>query len=169
MHAAHHPTGPSGVPNNSHPTSAPSSSPHPASMQAFEAGQIFAHFDQDRDGRLDKKEFEHLVAQIPSLFRSPSSSSPAMSEMTAKLSATIAPPSHAAPVEVVSGRVLTHYDETAGIPLPQASVDQHKSMGNLVTPLVDAYKARYDRLRSLLSGKLLPKRGPSFNFLQCAI
>jgi hypothetical protein len=44
----------------------------------------------------------------------------------------------------------------AGIPLPKTSVDQHKEMGNLVTPLIEAYRTRYDRLRSLLTGNLRP-------------
>ena len=137
---------------------------HPVSNVAstvapFEAGQIFSQFDQNGDGKLDKREFEQLVQQVPGLFRGPISQNPVMAEMTAKLNAGVTSPPNATPADVVSGRILTHYDETAGIPLPQASVDQHKAMGNLVTPLIDAYKARYDRLRSLLTGNLLPKRG----------
>ena len=31
-------------------------------------------------------------------------------------------------------------------------------MGNTVTPLIESYRARYDRLRALLTSKLLPKR-----------
>ena len=140
------------LPHSTHTEAAPTMAP-------FEAGQIFSQFDQNQDGKLDKKEFEQLIQQVPGLFRGPISQNPVMAEMTAKLNASVASPANATPATVVSGRILTHYDETAGIPLPQASVDQHKAMGNLVTPLIDAYKARYDRLRTLLTGSLLPKRG----------
>ena len=133
-------------------------------VPSFEAGQIFAHFDRNNDGHLDKTEFEALVKQIPGLF-SPSSH-------TADIKATASIPT--LPVELISGRLLTHYDETvsfaeftheflivsqhhlsfqAGIPLPKTSIDQHQAMGNLVTPLVDAYKKRYDKLRTQLTSK----------------
>lgn len=150
------------------PNSAPLSSSHThqqpmaassPTIASFEAGQIFSQFDQNGDGQLDKREFEQLVRLVPGLFRGPISQNPVMAEMTAKLNASVESPANATTADVISGRILTHYDETAGIPLPQASVDQHKAMGNLVTPLIDAYKARYDRLRSLLTGNLLPKRG----------
>ena len=148
----------------SHSQQQPMASSSPT-MASFEAGQIFSQFDQNGDGQLDKKEFEQLVQLVPGLFRGPISQNPVMAEMTAKLNAGVAPPLDATTADVVSGRILTHYDETAGIPLPQASVDQHKAMGNLVTPLIDAYKSRYDRLRSLLTGNLLPKRGIFTSFL----
>ena len=116
---------------------------------AFEAGQLFAHFDGNKDGQLDKKEFETLMSQIPGLFK-PSSS---LVDPSAKAAN---PPLF--PTEIISGRVLTHYDETTGIPLPKSSVDQHLAMGNVVIPLVEAYRTRYERLRALLTSKLLPKR-----------
>ena len=62
------------------------------------------------------------------------------------------------PTEVVSGRLLTHFDETAGVAIPRTSVEEHRKMGNTVTPLIESYRARYDRLRALLTSKLLPKR-----------
>lgn len=62
------------------------------------------------------------------------------------------------PTEVISGRVLTHFDETAGVAISRNEVEQHIRMGNVVYPLTEAYKSRYDRLRALLTGKLLPKR-----------
>lgn len=61
-------------------------------------------------------------------------------------------------MEVISNRILTHFDETAGVAIGRGEVEQHMRMGNVVTPLVDAYKTRYERLRALLTGKLFPKR-----------
>ena len=34
----------------------------------------------------------------------------------------------------------------------------HRALGNVVVPLVEAYKSRYERLRGALTTKLLPKR-----------
>lgn len=62
------------------------------------------------------------------------------------------------PYEILTGKLLTHYDETAGVAIPNTSVDQHRGMGNTVVPLVEAYRSRYDHLRMLLTTKLLPKR-----------
>jgi hypothetical protein len=62
------------------------------------------------------------------------------------------------PKEVVSGLLLTHYDETAGVPISRSSIDQHRAMGNIVNPLPEAYKLRYDKLRHQLTSKLLPRR-----------
>lgn len=62
------------------------------------------------------------------------------------------------PYEVITGQLLTHYDETAGVALPHSSVEQHRTLGNTVIPLVESYKARYERLRTLLTTKLFPKR-----------
>lgn len=151
------------------PNLAPPKSVSDSSVPSFEAGQIFAHFDRNNDGTLDKTEFEALVKQIPGLF--------SQSTNTADAKAVV--PAPTLPVELISGRLLTHYDETvrdlchnamkiltyitriclplprtqAGIPLPKSSVDQHQAMGNLVTPLVDAYKKRYDKLRTQLTSK----------------
>ena len=108
---------------------------------SFEAGKVFERFDSDKDGRIDKNEFERLVRNHPELLRGGvQSTQPTM------------------PVEVISGRLLTHYDETAGVPIPRTSVDEHRAMGNTVTPLVEAYRVRYDRLRASLTAKLLPRR-----------
>jgi hypothetical protein len=62
------------------------------------------------------------------------------------------------PAELVTNRVLTHFDETAGVAIARWEVDQHKGLGNVVVPLQDAYKTRYERLRSVVTGKLMPKR-----------
>ena len=62
------------------------------------------------------------------------------------------------PSELVTNRVLTHYDETAGVAIARYDVDQNKAMGHIVVPLTDAYKTRYEKLRAILTGRLLPKR-----------
>lgn len=108
---------------------------------SFEAGKVFAQFDGDKDGKIDKQEFERLVRNHPDVMRGGvQSTQPTM------------------PVEVVSGRLLTHFDETAGVAIPRTSVEEHRAMGNTVSPLVEAYKVRYERLRSALTAKLFPRR-----------
>lgn len=126
----------------------------PAAL-AFEAGKIFAHFDKDKDGRLNKQEFEDMVKTHPELMR----------QVPGLPTAGLLPSQQqmqqgggALPMEVVSGRLLTHYDETAGVAIPRSAVDNHRSMGNTVTPLLESYRARYDRLRGMLTARLLPKR-----------
>jgi hypothetical protein len=115
---------------------------------SFEAGKIFAKFDSDNDGKIDKKDFEKLLRDHPELLKTNydglSSSQDAGRAFL--------------PTEVVTGRLLSHYDETAGVALPHSAVDQHRSLGNTVVPLADSYRSRYDRLRSLLTGKLFPRR-----------
>lgn len=120
-----------------------------AEYSSFEAGQIFSKFDTDGNGRIDKKDFEKLLRDHPELLKanydSRSSSGPDGKRTLL-------------PTEVVTGRLLTHYDETAGVALPHSAVEQHRSMGNTVMPLMESYRSRYDRLRSLLTGRLLPRR-----------
>lgn len=115
------------------------------SMLPFEAGQIFSKYDYDGDGKLNKQEFTELVRHNIDLLRATPSNQ--MKTTTGGL-----------PTEIVSNRVLTHFDETAGIAISRGEVDQHSRMGNVVTPLVDAYKTRYERLRALLTSKMFPKR-----------
>lgn len=115
------------------------------SMLPFEAGQIFSKYDYDGDGKLNKHEFTELVRNNIDLLRATPSAQSKIS--TGNL-----------PTEIVSNRILTHFDETAGIAIARQEVDQHSRMGNVVTPLVDAYKSRYERLRALLTGKMFPKR-----------
>lgn len=110
---------------------------------AFEAGKVFSIYDTDKDGRLDKNEFEKLVRNHPELLKGPPP--PKKTEGTL-------------PVEVITGRLLTHFDETAGLAIPKQSVEEHKAMGNSVKPLVTAYSARYDHLRHMVTSKLLPRR-----------
>lgn len=126
----------------------------PAAL-AFEAGKIFSSFDADSDGRLDKKDFEKLIASHPELMRS----IPGMAGYQANKAASGAPPQPGSlPTEVVSGRLLTHFDETAGVAIPRSAIEQHRQLGNTVTPLLESYRARYDRLRGQLTARLLPKR-----------
>ncbi len=112
---------------------------------SFDAGQIFSKFDQDGDGKLSKLEFTRMVRQNPALLTS------GVDSMKSKQIGTL-------PTALGSNRILTHFDETAGVAIPSNEYQQHKNMGNVVTTLVEAYKARYDRLRTQLTGKLLPKR-----------
>jgi hypothetical protein len=64
----------------------------------------------------------------------------------------------ALPAELNTNRILTHFDETAGVAIARWEVEQHKSLGNVVVPLMDAFKTRYEKLRAILTGKLMPKR-----------
>ncbi len=118
---------------------------------AFEAGKIFSLFDHDHDGRLDKTDFENLIKSHPELTRKV----PGVAALEQRKAGGASPQ---LPTEVVSGRLLTHFDETAGVAIPRTSVEEHRKMGNTVTPLIESYRARYDRLRALLTSKLLPKR-----------
>lgn len=106
----------------------------------FEAGSIFSKYDLDGDGKLDKHEFTELIKKHPNLLGTPANTSNHL------------------PAEVISNRILTHYDETAGVALPSHEIEQHRNVGGKIVPLVDAYKTRYENLRMLLTGKLLPKR-----------
>lgn len=115
---------------------------------SFEAGKIFAKFDSDNDGKIDKKDFEKLLKDHPELLKT----------NYGGLSSSHDASRAFLPTEVVTGRLLSHYDETAGVALPHSAVDQHRSLGNTVVPLADSYRSRYDRLRSLLTGKLFPRR-----------
>lgn len=116
-------------------------------MLPFEAGQIFSKFDHDGDGKLNKHEFTELVRHNPDLLRAlPLSKKSAV------------PPFGGLPTELITNRVLTHFDETAGVAIPRHEVEQHIRMGNVVAPLTEAYKTRYERLRAVMTGKLLPKR-----------
>eukprot|EP00605_Chrysophyceae_sp_TOSAG23-4_P002611 GSChrysophyteH1.ASY1.ANO1.2883.1 assembled CDS len=127
-----------------------------AGAGAFEAGKIFSNFDADADGRLDKKEFEKLISTHPELMRQIPGLAAAQASQHV-LSAS-QPGAGSLPTEVVSGRMLTHYDETAGVAIPRSAIEQHRKLGNTVTPLLESYRARYDRLRSQLTSRLLPKR-----------
>ena len=119
-----------------------------AAYSSFDARRIFSELDANGEERIDKKDFENLLRDHPELlkpnYNGESSSTYEVNQLL--------------PTEVVTGRLLTHYDETAGVALPQSAVDQHKKLGNTVMPLPESYRSRYDRLRSLLTGRLLPRR-----------
>jgi hypothetical protein len=131
---------------------------------SFEAGQIFSKYDTNRDGKLDKNEFEQLMQRHPEIMRNLDSYGMNSNDMPVSIPALVKKREipveieRSVPTEIITGRLLTHYDETAGVAIPQSSVEQHASMGNTIIPLVDAYKSRYDRLRGLLTARLLPRR-----------
>lgn len=120
-------------------------------VSAFDAGTIFAKFDSDNDGQLNKQDFEAMLRSYPDLLQ----------QLRPTASSSYSPhhygDSHL-PYEVVSGRLLTHYDETAGIAISRSAVQSHEAMGNSVVPLVESYNQRYSRLRTYLTSKLLPRR-----------
>ena len=70
---------------------------------SFEAGQIFAKFDADGDGRIDKKDFENLLKNYPELLKPDYGITSSSKE---NIGSRIL-----LPTEVISGRLLTHYDE----------------------------------------------------------
>lgn len=115
-------------------------------LALFEAGQIFSKFDVDGDGKLNKNEFTEMMKNNPEFLRRGGSVDEQKSS------------SENFPGEVISNRLLTHYDETAGVAISRGEVEKHKNLGNTVIPLVQSYKTRYERLRAVLTGKLLPKR-----------
>lgn len=121
-------------------------------VSAFDAGTIFAKFDSDNDGQLNKQDFEAMLKTNPDLLRQlmPAASSGGNRSFYGSGSFL--------PHEVVSGRLLTHYDETAGIAVSRSAVQSHEAMGNTVVPLVESYNQRYTRLRTYLTSKLLPRR-----------
>jgi hypothetical protein len=128
---------------------------------SFEAGKIFSTFDHDKDGRLDKTDFENLVKSHPELINRPlgmgsPSSNNGMNSIGINNGGVKGHPS--LPTEVVTGKMLTHFDESAGVAIPRTSVEQHKALGNMVTPLIESYRARYDKLRNSVTTRLLPKR-----------
>ena len=95
-------------------------------LALFEAGQIFSKFDVDGDGKLNKTEFTEMMKKNPELFRRGGSVDEQKSS------------SENLPGEVISNRLLTHYDETAGVAISRGEVDKHKSLGNTVIPLVQS-------------------------------
>lgn len=113
---------------------------------SFEAGKVFSKFDRG-DGKIDKQAFERILLDHPELL---SASYAVKNEAKDRASQA-----HA---ESQQYRTVTHYDETAGVAIPATSVPSHQAMGNSVLPLAESYNVRYNRLRTLLTAKLLPKR-----------
>ncbi len=127
----------------------------PGEISSFEAGSIFAKYDKNNDGRLDKQEFEEMIIAHPELdpgfLHSHSPPQQTSNNAYYNISENI-------PMNYLTSNMQTHYDETAGVAIPRSSVHTHESMGNIVKPLVESYQARFTKLRSILSGKLLPRR-----------
>jgi hypothetical protein len=111
-------------------------------VSAFDAGTIFAKFDSDHDGQLNKQDFEAMLRTNPELSRQ-------LMPAAGSLSTDYHRSGGYLPHEVVSGRLLTHYDETAGIAVSRSAVQSHDAMGNTVVPLVESYNQRCAPLLSL--------------------
>lgn len=105
----------------------------------------------------EKKSKKSSKENTPSKSSSKKSLPPAETDVDAT-AGLVSEKSDAVPYEIVSGRLLTHYDETAGVAIPKTSVETHKAMGNTVVPLVESYSSRYTKLRSLVTSRLLPRR-----------
>lgn len=114
----------------------------------FEAGQVSFKVDNSADVRIGKNDLENILREHPELLKLNSEG----------ISSSLAHGEFLLPTEVITGRLLTHYDETAGVALPHSAMEQHKRLGNTVLPLLESYRSRYDRLRGLLTGKLFPRR-----------
>lgn len=109
---------------------------------------------KDKKGTKDKKGAKEKKAKAPK---------DAAPSPDAGAAAAAAPPVdpkalYGAPVDEYTGRFLTHYDNTAGVPLPRTAVDQHIAMKHHVVDLVTAFKERYERLQHNLRTKLVPNK-----------
>lgn len=62
------------------------------------------------------------------------------------------------PGEYGSGRILTHFVETANVAIAASEVETHRAMGYKVFVLAEYYKQVYDQLRVQLTTQLYPKR-----------
>jgi hypothetical protein len=151
------------VPTSSNATAASASIPvSPPSVPAtadgsngkfnlsFEAGKVFSKFDRG-DGKIDKQSFERILLDHPELLSASYAVKSESKDRAAQAQAQ-------AQIESQQYRTVTHYDETAGVAIPATSVTAHQAMGNSVLPLTESYNVRYNRLRTLLTAKLLPKR-----------
>lgn len=116
-------------------------------LSSFDAGSVFAKFDSDQDGKLSKKEFEELILAHPELL---SHSNNDLNSNTNININTQNNGKYTLPHEVITGRLLTHYDETAGVAIPKTSILSHEQMGNTVRPLIQAYSERFIFLKILL-------------------
>ncbi|KAG5180093.1 hypothetical protein JKP88DRAFT_264019 [Tribonema minus] len=71
--------------------------------------------------------------------------------------ASAAAPSYGYPI-LPGALPLTHYNETAGVPLRKDAVEEQVALGHTVVPLHEAYSRRLARLQALVTSKLLPAR-----------
>ena len=113
---------------------------------------MFSKLEVDSDGKVNKIDFENILRDLPEILK------PGYDGAHQSGSDVPVEKEYLLPMEVISGRLLTHYDETAGVALPKTAVEQHRRLGNTVLPLPESYRSRYDRLRSLLTAKLFPRR-----------
>lgn len=111
-------------------------------LSAFDAGTVFSKYDSDQDGKLSKKEFEDLIFAHPELLSTPNLDANTITNTNINTNINTNPNSYNLPHEVVTGRLLTHYDETAGVAIPKSSLLSHEQMGNTVRPLLQAYSER---------------------------
>ena len=118
----------------------------------MEARKMFSKLEIDGDGKISKSDFENVLRDHPEFLK------PGYDGAHQFGSDVPVEKEYMLPMEVISGRLLTHYDETAGVALPKSAVEQHRRLGNTVLPLPESYRSRYDRLRSLLTVKLFPRR-----------
>jgi hypothetical protein len=107
---------------------------------SFDAGQIFAKFDANADGRLDPNEFENVLRSHPEIL------------------SVLSQQSNIDKTPFITAQVVSYFDETSGVAIPRTAVEQHRAMGNTVVPLIESFRARYERLRTLITGRLLPRR-----------
>lgn len=122
--------------------------------ESFEAGNLFAKYDKNHEGKLSKEAFGTFAKAHHDYVRLVFEGlvPPPQPQTENK------PPDNSLPLEVVTGKLLTHYDETAGVAIPSRAAEQHRALGNRVLPLMESYKYRYERLRKHLTGRLLPRR-----------
>lgn len=97
---------------------------------------------------LNKADYDRLLREFPQLIRDEQKRAEILHADKNRLE----------PSDVITGSSLTHYDETAGVAIPHVAVNSHRAMGNTVVPLHESYHIRYDRLRALVTGRLLPRR-----------
>ena len=137
----------------------------------FEAGMMFNKFDTTGQGMISADEFRKLWREAKNVdvkkgIESIDDTKKLLDDKTILKSdplmvfyeSQVDSNQSSLPLEVITGRLLTHYDETAGVAIPSSAVEHHRSLGNSVSPLVESYRVRYERLRLMLTGKLLPRR-----------
>ena len=114
-------------PSPPHPTPL---SPHPTQVGrgAFEFGKWFSKFDESKDGRLSKKEFEQLFQE----YTQASTLIPRQDEENKKKRHQGGSGEEDDLGEIVygvdrlTGEMITHYNESRGIPLSMSSLHYHK-------------------------------------------
>ena len=138
-------------------------------------------YDSDRDGRLSRYEFEHLLNEyLQNKAPSAAPKPPTPPSLTSgggaappPLPAASAPPAPRGAKEALQERQhsfnhlsnmnLTHYNETTGVPLPPDAVYRYTSVyGHVVVPLAEAFEKRMHKLQ--VCGQI-----PSSNNLRASV